>query len=118
MSNISDFFPSGKPTRITPYASGAGTHTFLAATTWFRYLIVGGAGGGQGGGGNVTPAYGGPGGGAGATANGSLFVVGGTSMAYAVGAGGAGTVGVTGVDRGANATAGSFSRLGECLQPR
>lgn len=48
MSNATDFFPTGKPLRVTTYTSGTGTHTFLTASQLARVTIVAGGGGGGG----------------------------------------------------------------------
>ena len=43
---LSEFFPNGKPARVTTTTSGSGTFTPLATPCWVRVTLVGGGGGG------------------------------------------------------------------------
>ncbi len=97
MTVRSSSFGGSAPIVTTEYTSGAGTHTYNAATRYVRYVLVGG---GAGGGRCNATTNGGGGGGAGATLEGGYYPQG-ASDAYEVGAAGLGatannTAGTTG----------------------
>lgn len=57
---LSEFFPNGKPTRVTTTTSGSGTFTPLVTPCWVRVTLVGGGAGGYGGSNSTSStAYGG-----------------------------------------------------------
>lgn len=57
---LSEFFPNGKPARVTTLTSGSGTFTPLVTPAWARVTLVGGgAGGSAGSNGTGSTAYGG-----------------------------------------------------------
>lgn len=57
---LSDFYPNGKPARVSTLTSGSGTFTPLVTPAWVRVTLVGGGAGGKGGSnGTASTAYGG-----------------------------------------------------------
>lgn len=97
---------TGRLVAYTEYSTGSGTHTYAEPTRFRIAELVGGGGGGGGivAGGSAVQSAGSGGGQAGACITSSGAVTGGSTAAYAVGAGGPGV-------SGANGTAGTDTTL-------